>query len=48
VGKPEGKRTIERPRHSREDNIKMGFQEVECEEWGGASWYRIGTGLGDL
>jgi hypothetical protein len=28
--KPEGKRPLDRPRHRREDNIKMGFQEVGC------------------
>jgi len=30
VGKPEGKRPLGRPRHRREDNIKMDLQEVEC------------------
>jgi len=30
VGKPEGKRPLERPRHRWEDNIKMDLQEVEC------------------
>jgi hypothetical protein len=30
VGKPEGKRPNGRPRHRREDNIKMDLQEVEC------------------
>jgi hypothetical protein len=28
VGKPEGKRPFERPRHRWEDNIKMDLQEV--------------------
>jgi hypothetical protein len=28
VGKPEGKRPLGRPRHRREDNIKMDLQEV--------------------
>jgi hypothetical protein len=28
VGKPEGKRTLERPRRGWEDNIKMDHQEV--------------------
>jgi hypothetical protein len=28
MGKPEGKRPLERPRHSWEDNIKMDLQEV--------------------
>jgi hypothetical protein len=35
VGKPEGKRPLERPRHRWEDNIKMNLQEVGegCEDW---------------
>ena len=35
VGKPEGKRTLGRPRCRWEGNIKMDLQEVEwgCEEW---------------
>ena len=32
VGKPEGKRSLGRPRCRREDNIKMDIQEVGC--WG--------------
>jgi hypothetical protein len=32
VGKPEGKRTLERPRHRWEDNIKMDLEEVG--RWG--------------
>ena len=28
MGKPEGKRPLERPRRRWEDNIKMDFQEV--------------------
>ena len=32
MGRPEGKRLLERPKLRREDNIKMGLQEVE---WGG-------------
>ena len=35
VGKPEGKRPRGRPRHKREDNIKMDLQEVGC---GGMDW----------
>jgi len=31
VGKPEGKRPLERPRLRWEDNIKIDLQEVECE-----------------
>jgi hypothetical protein len=30
VGKPVGKRPLGRPRHRREDNIKMDLQEVGC------------------
>ena len=35
VGKPEGKRTVERPRRRWEDNIKMDLQEVGrgCGDW---------------
>jgi hypothetical protein len=32
VGKPEGKRSLWRPRHNWEDNIKMDLQDVGC--WG--------------
>jgi len=30
VGRPEGKRPLERPRRRWEDNIKMDIQEVVC------------------
>ena len=35
VGKPEGKRPLERPRRRWEDNIKMNLQEVGggCGDW---------------
>ena len=32
VGKPEGKRRLVRPRRRWKDNIKMGLQEVGCED----------------
>jgi hypothetical protein len=32
VGKPEGKRSLGRPRRRWEDNIRMDLQEVGCEE----------------
>ena len=35
VGKPEGKRSLGRPRRRWEDNIKMDLQEVGC---GGMDW----------
>jgi hypothetical protein len=38
VGKPEGKRPFERPRHSLEDNIKMDLQKVGC---GGMDWIEL-------
>jgi hypothetical protein len=44
VGKPEGKRPMERPRCRWEDNIKMNLQEVGCGVWTVSSWLRIGTG----
>jgi hypothetical protein len=48
VGKPEGKRTLGRPRRRWEDNIKMDLQEVGKGSWGGWSWFRIETGGGQL
>jgi hypothetical protein len=38
VGKPGGKRLLERPRHRWEDNIKMDLQEVGC---GGMDWNEL-------
>ena len=38
VGKPEGKRPLERPRRRREDNIKMDLQEVKC---GDMYWFDL-------
>jgi hypothetical protein len=38
VWKPEGRRLMERPRRRREDNIKMGLQEVGC---GGMNWIEL-------
>jgi hypothetical protein len=35
VGKPEGKRPLDRPRCRWEDNIKIDLQEVGC---GGVDW----------
>jgi hypothetical protein len=45
VGKPEGKRPLERPRRGWEDNIKTDLQEVGGVGW---SWLRIWTGGGHL
>jgi hypothetical protein len=35
MGKPEGKRPLERPRRRREDGIKMDLTEIG---WGGVEW----------
>ena len=48
VGKPEGKRPLERPRRRWEDNIKMDFRKWEGIVGTGWSWLRIGTGGGRL
>jgi hypothetical protein len=42
VGKPEGKRTLRRPRYTWEDNVKMDLQEVDLRT--GMSLLRVGTG----
>ena len=38
VAKPEGKRPLGKPKHRREDNIKMDLQEVGC---GGMDWIEL-------
>jgi hypothetical protein len=38
VGKPEGKRPLEKPRHRWQDNIKMDFREMGC---GGMDWIKL-------
>jgi hypothetical protein len=48
VGKPAGKRPLERPRRRWEDNIKMDLQELGCRSVNGLSWLWIGTGSGHL
>ena len=37
VGKPEGKRPLGRPRHRREDGIKMDLQKWNVGVWTGLS-----------
>jgi hypothetical protein len=50
VGKPEGKRPLERPRHSWEDGIRMDLGEIGWGRgvvvWIGFSWLRIGPSGG--
>jgi hypothetical protein len=43
VGKPEGRRPLERPRHRWEDNIKTDLREVG---WGGADWIDLAQDRG--
>jgi hypothetical protein len=38
VGKPEGKRSLGRPRHRWVDNIKMDLLEIG---WGGVDWFGL-------
>jgi hypothetical protein len=38
VGRPEGKRSLGRPRHRWEDNIKMDLREIQIDE---ANWIRL-------
>jgi hypothetical protein len=38
VGRPEGKRPLERPRRRWEDNIKMDLREIGID---GANWIRL-------
>jgi hypothetical protein len=44
VGKPEGRRPLERPRRRWEDNIKIDLREFGWGAWTGSIWLRIGTG----
>jgi hypothetical protein len=42
VGKPEGKRPLERPRRRWVDNIKVDIREMDGMEWIRLMWLRIG------
>ena len=44
VGKSEGKRTLGRPRHRWEVNVKMDLLEVGWVAYTGLIWLRRGTG----
>jgi hypothetical protein len=48
VGKPEGKRPLERPRRRWEFGIRMDLREIGWGggEWNGFTWLRIGTNGG--
>jgi hypothetical protein len=48
VGKPEGKRPLERPRRRWENGIKMDLRETGWGVWSGFAWLRIGIAGGLL
>jgi hypothetical protein len=49
VGKPEGKRPLERRRRRREDGIKTDLREIGWGGvWSGFTWLRIGIVSGLL
>jgi hypothetical protein len=43
MGKPIGKRSLERPVSGWEDGIKMDLGEIGWGVWSGFIWLRIGT-----
>jgi hypothetical protein len=48
VGKPEGKRSLGRPRRRWEHGIRMDLREIGFGAWIGFYWLRTGTGGGLL
>jgi hypothetical protein len=46
VGKPKGKRPLDRPRRRWEDGISMDLREISWGVWSGFTCLRIGTGGG--
>jgi hypothetical protein len=48
VGKPEGKRPLERAKRRWEDGIKMGLTEIGWGVWSGCTWLRTGIAGGLL
>jgi hypothetical protein len=48
VGRPEGKRSLGRPRRRWEDGIRMDLREIGWGVWIGFDWLRTGTGGGML
>jgi hypothetical protein len=46
VGKPAGKRPLERPRRRWKDGIRMDLGEIDLGVWIGLDWLRAGTGGG--
>jgi hypothetical protein len=48
VGKPEGRRPLERPKRRWDNNIKIDLQEVGSVALTGFIWLRMGTDDGHL
>jgi hypothetical protein len=48
VGKPEGKRPLERPKHDGTIILRWIFGKWDVGIWTVSSWLRIGTGGGHL
>jgi hypothetical protein len=48
VGKPEGKRSLGRPRRRWEDVIRIDLREIGWRVWIRSNWLRVGTGGGLL
>jgi hypothetical protein len=48
VGRPEGRRPLERPSRRWEDNVKLDLREIGFRSVIGLIWLRIGTGGGIL
>jgi hypothetical protein len=44
VGKPQGRRSLLRPKRIWKNNIKIDPREVEGGAWIGSIWLKIGTG----
>jgi hypothetical protein len=48
VGKPERKRSLQRPRHRCEITLRRTFRKLDVGVWIGLGWLRIETGGGHL
>jgi len=46
--RPDKNRPLGRPRHRREDNIKINIEKMGWGMWTGLIWLRIGTGSSRL
>jgi hypothetical protein len=48
VGKPGGRRQLERPRRRWEDSIKINLREVGWGAWTGSTWHQSGLEQGQV